>query len=209
MILPLAVPGTFTFALPEGLGEVLPGMRVAVPFGRGGKLYGGLVRRVHNEIPVARAARNVLSVLDQRPVVTAIQLELWERIAEHYMCSMGEVMIAALPGQLTLSSETRIVADPTKANEAVKDPRIAHLIDALVEQEALTMEQASELLGLKDPLPVVKRLMEQGVILLEEELKDDWKPRTITYVQLTDAANSEDALHEWFTKLEKKSPKQL
>ena len=208
VILPLAVPGLFTFALPSELGTVRAGMRVAVPFGRGGKLYGGLVRRVHSEVPVERAARNVLSVLDATPVVTEEQFALWERIAEHYLCSLGEVMIAALPGQLTLSSETRIVASPLAAN-AKHDPRTAHLIEALLEQEVLTMKQASELLGLKDPLPLVKRLMEQGTLLLEEELKDEWKPRTITYVRLAEAANNETALHTWFDKLEKKAPKQL
>ncbi|MBK8498177.1 MAG: primosomal protein N' [Flavobacteriales bacterium] len=209
VILPLAVPGLFTFALPEGLGEVRPGMRVAVPFGRGGKLYGGLVRRVHNEMPVERIARDVLSVLDSSPIVTATQLDLWERIADHYLCSMGEVMIAALPAQLTLSSETRIVANADAPSIEPRDARTAHLINALLEQEVLTMQQASELLGLKDPLPVVKRLMEQGVVLLEEELKDEWKPRMLTYVKLTDSAGSEEALHGWFDKLEAKAPKQL
>ena len=209
VILPLAVPGLFTFALPAELGEVRPGMRVVVPFGRGAKLYGGLVRRVHTEIPTGRVARNVLSVLDTASIVTEIQLDLWERIAEHYLCSMGEVMIAALPSQLTLSSETRIVANPGTVHAAAKDQRTAHLIDALLDQEVLTMQQAGELLGLKDPLPVVKRLMEQGTLLLEEELKDDWKPRTLTYVRLTAASQSEEALHAWFDKLEKKAPKQL
>lgn len=209
VILPLAVPGLFTFALPHGMGEVRPGMRVAVPFGRGGKLYGGLVRRVHNEVPLERTARDVLSVLDASPIVTEIQLALWERIAGHYLCTLGEVMIAALPAQLTLSSETRIVANPATAGVAARDPRAAHLIEALLDQEVLTMQQASELLGLKDPLPVVKRLMEQGTLLLEEELKDEWKPRMLTYVRLAEGSRSEESLHAWFDKLEKKAPKQL
>ena len=209
VILPLAVPGLFTFALPSDVGEVRAGMRVVVPFGRGAKLYGALVRRVHDEVPTGRSARVVLSVLDTAPIVTDIQLDLWERIAEHYLCSMGEVMIAALPAQLTLSSETRIVANPATVHAAAKDQRTAHLIDALLDQEVLTMQQASELLGLKDPLPVVKRLMEQGTLLLEEELKDEWKPRMLTYVRLTGVSQSEEALHAWFDKLEKKAPKQL
>ncbi len=209
VILPLAVPGLFTFGIPDGMGEVRAGMRVVVPFGRGTKLYGGVVRRVHREIPTGRQVRNALSVLDTSPIVTEQQLELWDRIAEHYLCSLGEVMIAALPAQLTLSSETRLVADPATAQAAAKDPRTAHLINALLEQEVLTMQQASELLGLKDPLPVVKRLMEQGALLLEEELKDDWKPRMCTYVRLRSEATSEEALHAWFDKLEAKAPKQL
>jgi primosomal protein N' (replication factor Y) (superfamily II helicase) len=209
VILPLAVPGQFTFTLPEGMGPVVPGMRVAVPFGRGAKLYGGLVRRVLDQAPDLRTPRDVLSVLDAFPVVTTEQLELWDRIAEHYLCTLGEVMIAALPAQLTLSSETRIVSNPAKTGAAGHDRRTALLLDALVKQEVLSMAQASELLGLKDPLPVIKRMMDEGVVLLEEDLEDPWKPRTITYVRLSLAASNEEAMHAWFDNLEKKAPKQL
>ncbi|NUQ15818.1 MAG: hypothetical protein HUU33_10880, partial [Flavobacteriales bacterium] len=64
VILPAAVPGTFTYALTEELGTVLPGMRVVVPFGAGRKLYSGLVLRVHDERPAGRTVRPALSVLD-------------------------------------------------------------------------------------------------------------------------------------------------
>lgn len=208
VILPLAVPGTFTFSVPGQLASVAVGVRVAVPFGRGAKLYGGVVRRIHREVPTGRQVRDVLSILDESPIVTEHQLTLWERIAEHYLCSLGEVMIAAMPAQLTLSSETRLVANPASA-AINNDGRAAHLIRALTEQEVLTLQQASELLGLKDPMPVVKRLMEQGTVLLEEELQDDWKPRMLTYVKLAPGSAHEEALHRWFDVLEKKAPKQL
>ncbi len=207
VILPLAVPGRFTFSLPEG-DEVKSGMRVAVPFGRGGKLYGGLVRRLHDEAPLT-STREILSVLDAAPIVTERQFLLWERIAEHYLCTLGEVMIAALPGQLTLSSETRIVVNPFIAEEPVRTDRSGVLIAALLEREALSMKEAGELLGLKNPMPAIKRLIDEGVVIVEEELRETWKPRTLTYVKLTDAAHSEEALHQWFDKLEKKAPKQL
>jgi primosomal protein N' (replication factor Y) len=207
VILPLAVPGRFTFRIPTG-SDVRPGMRVAVPFGRGGKLYGGLVRGVHEDAP-ATAAREILSVIDEAPIVTEEQFLLWERIAEHYLCTLGEVMIAALPGQLTLSSETRIIVNPFIADEPRRADRSGALIDALVEREALSMKEAGELLGLKDPMPAIKRLIDEGVVIVEEELREAWKPRTVTYVKLSAAAQSEEALHQWFDRLEKKAPKQL
>ena len=117
VILPLAVPGQFTYALPPEVSTVLPGMRVAVPFGKGRKLYSGLVRRVHGIHPGHRTVRPVLSVLDAAPVATEEQFQLWERMAEHYLCTLGETLIAALPAQLALSSETRLVASPSAAND--------------------------------------------------------------------------------------------
>jgi primosomal protein N' (replication factor Y) len=183
VILPLAVPGTFTYTVPEGM-EVLPGMRVAVPFGRGRKLYGALVRRTHNEDPLHRKPRPILSVLDTAPIVRNEQLELWDRISDYYMCTLGEVLIAALPGQLSLSSETRLVAGPMVESFIPGQERAVFLLNALEDGQVVTLEQAGELLGLKDPLPVVKRLMEQGALLLEEQLKQDWKPRMATYIRL-------------------------
>ena len=207
VILPLAVPGVFTYTLPEEM-AVLPGMRVAVPFGRGRKLYGGIVRRVHGEDPLHRKPRPILSVLDLRPIVQAEQLELWDRMAAHYLCTLGEVMIAAMPGQLTLSSETRLVAGPQVEQGIPDEGRAVFLLNALENGQVITLEQAGELLGLKDPLPAVKRLMEKGALLLEEQLKEDWKPRMATYIALAPAARTEEALHAWFDKLEK-APKQL
>lgn len=208
VILPLAVPGTFTYALPAGLEKVEPGMRVAVPFGRGRKLYGGLVLRVHTTTPPHRHLREVLSVLDPAPVARAEQLELWERIAAHYLCSLGEVMIAALPAQLSLSSETRLVAGPSVEEDASDQGRAVLLLQALEERHVVTLEQAGELLGVKDPLPAIKRLMDRGALQLEEQLKEDWRPRMATYIRLAPEHAQEDALHRWFDRLEK-APKQL
>jgi primosomal protein N' (replication factor Y) len=208
VILPLAVPGVFTYAVPPDKGHVLAGMRVAVPFGRGRRVYGGLVKRVHEEHPGHARMRAVMSVLDAAPVVSEVQLDLWERMAEHYLCSLGEVMLAALPTQLTLSSETRLIAGPDRPDDPDLQGRAGILLDALDQQHVLTLDQAGELLGLKDPMPIVKRLMERGTLLLEEELKEAWKPRMVTYVSLAPEATSEEALHAWFDRLEK-APKQL
>lgn len=207
VILPLAVPGTFTYAIPDGL-QVAPGMRVAVPFGRGRKLYGAIVRRLHLDDLLNRKPRPILSVLDEKPIVLPEQLELWDRIAAHYMCTVGEVMIAAIPGQLALSSETRLVAGPTVEQHIPGQERAVFLLNALEDGQVVTLEQAGELLGLKDPLPAVKRLMEHGALLLEEQLKPDWKPRMASYIKLADGEGTEAALHGWFDRLEK-APKQL
>lgn len=208
VILPLAVPGTFTYAVPEDMAHVQAGMRVAVPFGRGRKLYGGLVNRVHEESPSHRTVRSILSVLDLSPVVLPEQLELWDRIATHYLCSLGEVMIAALPAQLSLSSETRLVAGPQVEQDIAGQGRAVLLLQALEQQQVVTLEQAGELLGLKDPLPAIKRLMDRGALQLEEQLKEDWKPRLATYIKLRTENANEETLHAWFDRLEK-APKQL
>lgn len=106
IILPIAVKGMFTYSIPEGMSEnILRGSRVLVQLGNK-KLYSGIVFRIHNDHPSYTNIKPVLRVLDETPVVNEVQLKLWQWIADYYMCSIGEVMKAALPSDLCLEGVT-------------------------------------------------------------------------------------------------------
>ena len=108
IILPLAVKGIFTYQIPEDLtGKIFPGSRVLVQFGNK-KLYSGIVYKISKNSPAAVNIRPVLRVLDPVPIVNEIQLKLWLWISEYYMCSVGEVMKAALPSDLCLEGVTTV-----------------------------------------------------------------------------------------------------
>ena len=78
-----------------------PGTRVTVPLMK--KEVRGVVLREHTK-PIdtawAEKIRPVLEILDTAPVVTKEQLDLWQWVSDYYMCTLGEVMAAALPGGL-------------------------------------------------------------------------------------------------------------
>ncbi len=63
----------------------------------------GVVLREHTE-PIdeelASKIRPITAVLEDAPVVPSYQLALWQWMSGYYMCSLGEVMAAALPGGL-------------------------------------------------------------------------------------------------------------
>ena len=109
IILPLALPKrTYTYSIPESVASLVQaGVRVEVQFGRS-KRDSGLVERVHQDAP-DYALKPILSVLDEVTVVTPQQFKLWDWMADYYCCTLGEVMSAALPGHLKLTSETRLV----------------------------------------------------------------------------------------------------
>lgn len=99
IILPLPLEGVFTYSVPDGMtAAVMPGMRVVVPFGRS-KKYIGVVLRTHGEKP-SFDVKDVLSLPDPHPIVTGLQLRLWQWIADYYMSPLGDVFKAALPGGL-------------------------------------------------------------------------------------------------------------
>ena len=118
-------------------------MRAVVGFGRGRNLYTGIVRRVHDRRPPHREVRELFSVLDVSPVVNGRQLDLWDRIAEHYLCTLGEVMVAALPGSLVLSSETRLMAGISRDRDLQSLGRGGVILDAIAMREVITLDQAA------------------------------------------------------------------
>lgn len=78
-----------------------PGARVLVPLMR--KQVRGIVLREHTEsvdADFAAKIKPILSVSETAPVVSPEQLALWQWMSSYYMCTLGEVMAAALPSGL-------------------------------------------------------------------------------------------------------------
>ena len=104
IILPLAVRGRFTYAIPDEIVEdIRPGVMVTVQFG-GRNHYSGIVCRVHDSKPEIKNVKPIISITDKIPLINEFQLKLWLWISEYYLCSEGEVMKAALPSSASLNS---------------------------------------------------------------------------------------------------------
>lgn len=106
VILPRKLTDPLTYQIPEALSATIaPGSRVVVPLQT--KLYTGIVLQVHERRPEFKL-KKVVGVADSTPVVTQGQLRLWQWMAGYYICTLGEVMTAALPAGLKLQSETLV-----------------------------------------------------------------------------------------------------
>jgi primosomal protein N' (replication factor Y) (superfamily II helicase) len=104
IILPIAVKGKFTYSIPEKMqGQIVPGIRVRVPFGRK-NLYSGIVSSIHNIQPTSFNIKAIVEILDTIPIISEKQLKLWSWLSEYYFCSEGEVMKAALPSDSSLDN---------------------------------------------------------------------------------------------------------
>ena len=104
VILPLAVPNLYTYRVPHDWNDVIAiGKRVVVQFGKG-RLYSALVRNLHETPPKQYEAKYIDSILDEFPIVNVSQFALWDWISSYYMCHIGDVMIASLPGGFRLVS---------------------------------------------------------------------------------------------------------
>lgn len=99
IILPLAIADVYTYNIPSEIQYPQIGMRVLVPLGK--KSIIGIIYRKHEgELPANVKVRDVLQIIDDTPIITAEQLKLWKWLSSYYMCTLGEVMAAALPSEI-------------------------------------------------------------------------------------------------------------
>ncbi|MDY2587796.1 replication restart helicase PriA [Winogradskyella aquimaris] len=208
VILPIPLQKAFTYHITAAEAKFLKqGMRVAVPFGKS-KIYTALAYKVHNNPPAAYEAKTIHQILDEEPIVTELQLQHWQWIANYYMCSLGEVMRAAMPNAFLIESETILIRNTnTEISEAdLKDDEFL-IYEALQYQSSLKIEDVVSILDKKRILPVVNRLVEKGVLQLQEELYEKYKPKLVRYVKLHEAHKSEEKLQELLEILNR-APKQ-
>lgn len=110
----LPVPfDSFTYSVPQHMqGKVMRGCRVIVPFGKS-KTYVGVVLKVHGERPDEVELKDIIEVVDTVPAVNEMQFRFWQWIADYYMCPLGDVFKAALPGGMK-----KVEASPKRKNKA-------------------------------------------------------------------------------------------
>ncbi len=209
VILPLPLPGTFTYHASSDYGEkVKPGKRVIVQFGRR-KYYSAFIYRVHQEEPQEYKTKPIQTVLDDKPVINLYQFRMWEWITHYYMCTLGEVYKAALPSGLKLESETKVVYQPAfEHNNASLTEKEALILEVLKDENVLGLKELADKTGRKDALPVVNSLMKKQAISVEEKLKDAYKPKKENYVKLNFSPGDEKKLNQVFEQL-KNAPKQV
>ena len=210
VLLPLHLPGTYTYRVPRELnGEVSVGKRVVVQFGQK-RMYSALVRRIHTEAPKWRT-KYILSVLDERPLVTERQMLFWEWMAAYYMCYPGDVMAVALPAGMKLASESAVSIHPDFDGDLSRLTKYElQVVNLLTEYSTMKLDDISRAIGVQKIMPLMRSMIEREVVMMDEELRERFKPRKSTYVRLSEAYAGEEAQRRLFDDLEaKKRTKQV
>lgn len=210
VIVPLPIAGEYTYSLPPALeGKVHGGCRVVVPFGPK-KYYTAIVVSVHDSAPEAYETKDILEVLDERPVLLKRQFDFWQWVSDYYLCTIGDVYKAALPSGLKLESETMVVYNPDFEASGPLPPKEQLLLDLLSANPEQCVTQLEKAAGIRNILPVVRSLLEKEAVCIKEELKRSYKPKTEIRVRLAGNMRAEKALQFQMNMLDRpKTEKQL
>ena len=169
VILPLSLSKTFTYQVSESEFDYIKiGMRVAVPFGKS-KIYTALVIDCHQEQPTLYDAKEIHQIIDEKPIVSEIQIAHWQWIASYYMCPIGDVYRGAMPSALLLESET-IISNKTDffQDESQLSDEEYLIFEALQQQSSLKVSDVMSILNKKNIFPIIQKLLNKNVIVLNE-----------------------------------------
>lgn len=170
----------FHYTIPDALlADVMPGVRVLVPFGA--RRVAGLVLELVED-PGTRTLSPIASVLDETPAIDAELLGVCKWVSEYYEAPLGDVIKMALP----VGSEVKVTARLTLTNAGK---------DALA-NAGTSLDKATHalLLRAKRGLPraqlakaerdVATRAVEQGLLTWEQRQGSRVQVRGERWVQL-------------------------
>ena len=179
--LPSAADTEFDYLVPDALWPIEMGRRVEVPFGRGNKPEVGFC--VESDVAAEKAfdggggkarLKRVARVLDDEPLLGPDLMELARWIGEYYVCPLGQVLAAMVPGAVKRAAGVKrqrcvyLAAPPEEVAADLRSVAQKQIISFLSEREAVTADSAvevDELIAAVDcRSPVVKRLAEKGIV---------------------------------------------
>lgn len=208
VILPIPLKQTFTYEVNKDEAMFLrQGMRVAVPFGKS-KLYTGIVYAIHQLAPQGYETKSIDQILDENPIVNEIQIKHWEWMADYYMCTLGEVLRAALPNAFLLESETIItLINKNPQDEFKLSDQEFLVLEALQVQSSLHINDIRSILDKKNVVSILQSLLRKGLIGVQEEVYEKYSPKIKRYIKLSSDFSSEESLKLLLDSL-KRAPKQ-
>ncbi len=195
VVLPLALRFSLTYSAESVPAPRLrAGMRVVVPL-KGGKLYTGLIWRVHHTPPADYEVKPIAELLDTEPVILPVMQTFWEKMAAYYMCTLGDVMTAALPAGLKLESKARFcLRREAELDYSALSDREYLLVEAMETQGSISVEDAEKILGLKQVRKYLKALVDKGLIASEHEMEERYRPLMKKWYRLQQTYRLEDNL---------------
>lgn len=177
------------------------GMRVLVPFG-GKKIYTGLVFELHDNAPESFVAKEVISILDENPILPEEQIRFWNWLSEYYMCGLGEIYRFAFPSSLKLESETYLKLKPNVTVDFENlDVNEMYLIQALEVRQLINLTDIEAFIPKKEIIKTINALIDLQYIEIDEKVAEKYKAKEVAYVKINDEVLKNQNLPDILIKL--------
>ncbi len=163
---PLPLPGTLIYSIPEALASPAPGSRVRVPVGR--RQVVGVVMGLSDQAPADFRVKEILEAVDVEPVLSTQLLDLARFVADYYLAPIGEVARAMIPGGLPPWGNRRLSLTNAGAIAPARSPDEARVVEVLLSRPGIRVAELQKRSGIPRLARVVEDLRRQGRITVDE-----------------------------------------
>ncbi len=176
-------------------------MRVLVPFG-GKKIYTGIVFELHDNTPENFVAKEMISMLDDKPILPQEQIDFWNWLSEYYLCNLGEIYRFSFPSSLKLESETYLKLKPGAVIDFENlDVNEMYLVQALEVRQLINLTDIEAFIPKKDIIRTINSLIDLQYIEIDEKIAEKYKAKEVAYVRINDEVLVNQNLTEILLKL--------
>ena len=179
IILPFPLNDTYTYYVPQAMEDnICVGQRVIVSFGAK-RFFTGIVYSLGEASNVADL-KPIAEIIDNKPIVSQNQLLYWRRLADYYICSLGDIMRLALPSALRLQSDTTVIINEEITPDNLSDKE-SFVYSILQNGNSLKINDLAKRCDFR-PLPVLRTLFERNILHFDETITERYREKTIDIV---------------------------
>ena len=192
---PLRVNQIYSYLIPERYGSDIIGKRVIVNFSN--KIITGLVVNVTSDIPDIKL-KEISDVVDKEPIADISFLKLCKWTADYYLCSLGEVFMAAFPPKTFPQEEVFVkLSDVYNEIELTKfkqsSKKREELINLLTDaDDYIALSTLKNKYGFTYSYKQYLEFRDSGYIEISYEMKEEHKPKMMVAVKPTKTDGIDD-----------------
>ena len=181
-----AADAEFDYLVPDEIWPVGAGQRVEAPFGKADKAEAGFC--VEADVPFeesfaahgrGRKLKIVSKIIDKEPLVDSGLMELAKWISSYYVCPLGQVLAAMVPGAVKKGAGVRtqrqvyLVGGVEEAIKKLRGKKQKQIIKLLQERKAFSSDSALQLRSLLETIGCtdapIKKLAEKQILKIAEK----------------------------------------
>ena len=179
IILPFPLNDTYTYYVPQTMEDnICVGQRVIVSFGAK-RFFTGIVYSL-GEVSDVADLKPIAEIIDNKPIVSQNQLLYWRRLADYYICSLGDIMRLALPSALRLQSDTTVIINEEITPDNLSDKE-SFVYSILQNENGIKINDLAKQCDFR-PLPVLRTLFERNIVHFDETITERYREKTIDIV---------------------------
>jgi len=180
---PVAQRRSFSYAIPTGL-ELEVGQAVWVPFGE--KTLQGIVLAL-SPSPAVEETREIIGVIEPRPLLSPEQVMLARWISEHYLSPLFDAVALMLPPGFERRALTFISPTPNPDAHILASltPAQRQILELVQKQGRTSLKELEKKVGQRKAQSIISQLVARGLVTRSYELEPaKVGPKRVPYLRL-------------------------